>query len=93
VGIFHDRQIAYVIDARVEVTGSVTLLGGKFQLLVRGEQVDAAACNIGKSVTLRARLLQDGVEKQLEVHVSQGWLGTRFRLLVDGQPHRLHQAY
>ena len=93
MGIFNDRQLAYVVDARIEVLGTITLFGGKFRLLVRGEHVDEAACNIGKSVTLRARLQQDGVEKQLEVQVTQGWMGTRFRLLVDGQPHRLHQAY
>jgi hypothetical protein len=93
MGIFNDRQVAYVVDARIEVLGTITLFGGKFRLLVRGEQLDEAACNIGKSVTLLARLQQDGVEKQLEVQVTQGWMGTRFRLLVDGQSHRLHQAY
>ncbi|HEX8704788.1 MAG TPA: hypothetical protein VF815_38500 [Myxococcaceae bacterium] len=93
MGIFTDRQVTYVDDIRIEVLGTITLFGGKFQLLVAGQQVDEAPCTIGKSVTLRTRLKRDDAEKQVEVVISQGWMGTRFRFFVDGTPHRLHQVY
>ena len=93
MGIFSDRQVTYVDDVRIEVHGTVTLIGGKFQLLVEGQKVDEAPCTFGKSVTLRARLPRGEPQKQVEVEISQGWLGTRFRFRVDGAPHRLHQVY
>jgi len=93
MGIFTDRQVTYVDDVRIEVHGSITLIGGKFRLLVEGKQVAEAPCSIGKSVTLRTQLKRGETEKQVEVVISQGWMGTRFRFLVDGAPHRLHQVY
>jgi hypothetical protein len=93
MGIFSDRQVAFVVDARIEVLGSATLTGGRFRLIIQGQQADEAPCRVGKSVTLRGRLKQDDAEKQVEVEIIQGWLGTRFNLRVDGQPHRLHHAH
>ena len=93
MGIFSDRQVSYVEDVRIEVHGSITLTGGRFRLLVAGQQVDEAACRIGKSITLRSRLKRHDAEKQVEVEIRQGWLGTQFRLLVDGSLHRLHKVY
>ena len=93
MGIFADRQVTYVDDVRIEVHGSVTLIGGKFHLLVEGNPVDEASCTIGKSVTLRTHVVRGDTRKQVEVVISQGWLGTRFSFLVDGVHHRLHQVY
>lgn len=92
MGIFSDRQVAFFEDARIEVHGTVTLLGGKFRLVVQGEQAAEVNCNVGSSATLRGRLKRAEGDKQVEVAITQTWLGTRFRLLIDGQEHRLHRA-
>ena len=93
MGIFSDRQVAFFEDARIEVLGTVTLLGGQFRLVVQGEQADEANCNVGKSATLRGQLKRAEGEKQVVVEITQTWVGTRFRLLIDGQEQRLHRAH
>ncbi|MDY7232970.1 hypothetical protein [Hyalangium rubrum] len=91
MGIFSDRQVAFIQDARIEIQGSISLLGGKFRLLLRGEQVDEATCNVGSAVTLRGQLKLGDTEQPVEAEVTQGWLGTRFHLRVAGQEQRLQR--
>jgi hypothetical protein len=93
MGMFKDRQVAYDVDVRIEVVGSATLFGGRFQLLIAGEKADEATCRVGKSVTLRGKLRRDEQERPVEVQITQTFVSTRFRLLVDGKELPLKRHY
>ncbi|MFL5344165.1 MAG: hypothetical protein ACJ8AT_05195 [Hyalangium sp.] len=77
---------------RIEVEANATGLGGRFRLVIGADKADEAACNAGNSVSLRGRVKQGESEKPVVVEVKQGWLGTKYRLLVDGKEHPIQKV-
>lgn len=90
MGITSDRLVADYYGIKIEVElNAASMLGTTVavRLIIADKKADEATLSVGGEATLLGTMKQGEVEKPLRLTVSQGWLGTKYRLLIDGKEH------
>jgi hypothetical protein len=94
MGITSDRLVADYYGTKIEVELNMAGMLGttvSARLIILDKKADEATISVGGEATLLGTVKQGDTEKPLRLTVSQGWLGTKYRLLIDGKEHPIQK--
>lgn len=94
MGLTSDRLVADYYGTKIEVELNMTSMlstSVAVRLIIADKKADEATVSAGGEATLLGTVKQGEAERPLRLTVSQGWFGTKYRLLIDGKEHPIQK--